>query len=114
MKVNELLAKLEKLELKQVAGEMGNANAIEGVYIGDLLSLVMSRAQEGNLWITIQAHENVVAVASLVDISAIIVAEGIHVEEGTIDKANELGLPIFESKRTAFELAKALIEAGVS
>lgn len=111
MKVNELLA---KLQLNQVAGESGNENAIEGIYIGDLLSLVMSRAQEGNLWITIQAHENVVAVASLVDVSAVIVAEGIHVEAGTIAKANELDIPIFESKSTAFDLAKALIEAGIS
>lgn len=110
MKVNEILA---RAELEQVAGESGNGNDIQGVYIGDLLSLVMSRAQEGNLWITIQAHENIVAVASLVDVSAIVVAEGIHVEAGTIEKANELDIPIFESKASAFELSKIMIEMGI-
>ncbi len=110
MKVSEMLV---RAELKQVAGESGNGNEIQGVYIGDLLSLVMSRALEGNLWITIQAHENIVAVASLVDVSAIVVAEGIHVEVDTIAKANELDIPIFESKASAFELSKTMIELGI-
>ena len=110
MKVSEMLA---KAELVQVAGESGNGNEIKGAYIGDLLSLVMSRALDGNLWITIQAHENIVAVASLVEVGAIVVAEGIHVESGTIEKANELDIPIFESKKSAFELAKTIIELGI-
>jgi predicted transcriptional regulator len=102
------------MEMTQVAGVAGNDKEIKGAYIGDLLSLVMSRAQEDNLWVTIQAHENVVAVASLVDVSAIIVAEGITVEAGTIAKANDLDIPIFECGLPAFAIAKALIEAGVS
>ncbi len=62
---------------------------IDGVYIGDLLSWVMGRAQSGNAWITIMSNINILAVASLSDTSCIILAEGVKVDD--------------EVKKTAFE-----------
>ncbi|MCT4661649.1 MAG: serine kinase [Tissierellales bacterium] len=86
---------------------------LRGVYIGDLLSVVMGKAKEGQLWLTIQTHLNIIAVASLLEVAAIIVVEGMKVEEATISKANEVGIPIFESDMSAYELAKVLAEEGV-
>ena len=54
---------------------------INGVYVGDLLSWVMGRAEEDQLWVTIMTNSNVIAVASLVNVSAVILAEGVEFEE---------------------------------
>ena len=62
MKVKELV---EKLNLKVLSGEKGLDREIDGCYISDLLSDVMGNAMEGNIWITLQTHKNVMAVASL-------------------------------------------------
>ena len=62
MKVQELV---DKLGLKVLAGAQGLDREIDGCYISDLLSDVMGNAMEGNIWITLQTHKNVMAVASL-------------------------------------------------
>lgn len=101
-----------KLQLDVVAK---NENEIEinGVYIGDLLSIVMSKAKEKNVWITIQTHLNILAVAELLDISAIIVAENMEISKDTIAKANDIGIPLFKSKLSAYEIACKLYEMDV-
>lgn len=80
----------------------------QGVYIGDLLSWVMGRAEGDNLWITIMSNINIVAVAALADVAAIILAEGVTLEENVIKTAKEKGINIFSSTMTAYELAAAL------
>ncbi|WP_427338956.1 DRTGG domain-containing protein [Caloranaerobacter sp. DY30410] len=103
---------VKELEL-EVLTEKNIENNVEGVYIGDLLSLVMANASENNLWITIQTHLNVIAVATLVGLSAVLIAEGMEVEDETIKKANEVGIPVLRSKLSAYELACRLHELGV-
>lgn len=80
-------------------------NPITGIYCGDLLSLVMANAQEGNVWITIQSHINVVAVASLIGLAAIIVVEGNPVDPDVIEKADEEGIAVFTTKNSAYDIA---------
>ena len=65
MKISDII---EPLELKCVT-EGDNSRDITGCYIGDLLSWVMSKAQSGNIWITIMTNVNIVAVASLTDVA---------------------------------------------
>lgn len=103
MKVNELA---EKLKLRVLVSG-GNAE-ISGCYIGDLLSLVMSRAQEGEVWLTVQTNVNIIAVAVLTEISCIIVTEGMEVPEETLRKAEEQGVALFQSSQTSYELACVL------
>lgn len=86
---------------------------VTGVYCGDLLSLVMSKAKKGDIWITIQSHINVVAVASLVDISAIIIVEGSEIELGVIEKAQEEGIAIFTTSSSAYEIASLCVRQGL-
>lgn len=105
---------IEELKLEIVVGETGIRNIeVEGVYIGDLLSLVMAKAKHDEIWITIQTHMNVVAIADLLDLSAILVAENMEIDEDTIEKAAELDKVILKSNLPAFELACKLHDLGM-
>ncbi len=90
--------------LKLLAGSGGLDNQVEGAYVSDLLSWVMSHARKGNVWITVQSHTNVVAVACLVDLSCIIIAEGVEVDGDTLEKAEEKGIPILASEKDAYSI----------
>lgn len=105
MKVKNLA---EKLELNILTGEVGLDREIEGGYAGDLLSWVMSHGSKGNVWITVQIHSNIVAVAVLLELSCILIPENITVEQSTIDKAVSEGIPILQSKDHAFELCSKI------
>ena len=78
---------------------------IEGVYIGDLLSWVMGNANAGNLWITIMSNINIVAVASLVDVSCIILSEDVTPDEDALRTAIAKGVNIVSTKLSAYEAA---------
>lgn len=102
-----------KLELELVAGENGVNNEITNGFVGDLLSVVMGNAKEGNVWVTIQSHVNIVAVALLTGSACIIVSEGFEVEEQAISKANEEQIPILITKKSAFEITNELGKLGI-
>ncbi len=78
---------------------------IRGGYIGDLLSWVMSRAESGNAWITIMSNANICAVATLTDVSCIILAESVELDMSLTALASEKGINILSSEKSAFELA---------
>ena len=100
---------VEKLELKTVAACDGSRD-VQGVYIGDLLSWVMGRASADDAWITIMSNINIVAVAALVDVALIILAEDVEVGEDVKATAVEKGINIYSSSKTAYELAVELSE----
>lgn len=83
---------------------------ISGVYIGDLLSWVMGNAVSDNAWITIMSNINVVAVASLLDVSCVILAEGVTLEADVIKTAEEKGINILSSNLPSYETALLLSE----
>ncbi len=82
-------------------------------YMSDLLSCVMAGAAKQGIWITLQAHSNIVAVAALLDLSAVIITEGAEVEAATIAKANEEGVTLFSSGKPSFTIAGKLWEMGL-
>ena len=84
---------------------------INGVYIGDLLSWVMGKAECDNAWITIMSNVNVIAVASLVDVSCVILAEGVTLADDVLNTAKEKGINILVSGLPIYEVAKAI--AGI-
>jgi hypothetical protein len=104
---------VERLAAKVVAGEERLDRPVTGGYVGDLLSCVMAGASSGDLWITVQGHPNVVAVATLVGISAIVVAEGARIDPGTAERANSEGIPLLSSPRRSFSLVEGLVALGV-
>ena len=104
MKVNELI---EKFNLQSVCLPEPSRE-IKGAYIGDLLSWVMGRAKADDAWITIMSNRNILAVASLSDVSCIILAEGVTLEEDIIETAREKGINILRGEETAFSIAAKL------
>lgn len=105
MIVRDLL-ELEELTLIQ-EGDM--EAEVSGGYMGDLLSVVMGEAQEGQVWITIQSHVNIVAVASLKGVPAIIIAHGYEPDEETCKTAEEEGIVLLGTKLDPFSIAKKLV-----
>jgi hypothetical protein len=86
---------------------------VTGGYASDLLSWVMAKAQAGNVWITIQAHPNIVAVASLINLAGIIIAEGVVPEPAALEKAEQEGIPILITPLTMYAVAGQLYELGI-
>lgn len=78
---------------------------INGVYIGDLLSWVMGKAQSNNLWLTIMSNINVVAVASLTDVACVVLTEGVTLTEDVLNTAKQKGINIISTALTSFETA---------
>lgn len=104
MKVNELAAFDEFEVISMPDGE----REINGGYIGDLLSWVMGRAKADCGWITIMSNINIVAVASLADVSCIILAEGVTLDETVTETAKAKEVNILSTKLPAYEAALLL------
>ncbi|MCS7221429.1 MAG: DRTGG domain-containing protein [Anaerolineae bacterium] len=82
-------------------------------YASDLLSCVMAGARRGGLWVTLQAHANIVAVAALLDLSAVIITEGAMPDPETIAKANEEGVILLSTDKSTFHIVGRLWELGL-
>ncbi len=82
-------------------------------YTCDLLSWVMAHGKAGMAWITVQTHMNVIAVASLMEMAAVIIPEDIEMEEASLEKAREEGICVLQSSRTAYELCAMMAQAGL-
>ena len=95
---------VEKLNLKVFSGDNGLDHNISMGYCSDLLSDVMGNAKEGDLWITLQTHKNVMAVASLKDLSAILLVNNLTPNADTIESSNKEGIPILGTSLSAFEI----------
>ena len=84
-----------------------------GGYSSDLLSCVMAGAKKGHLWITLQAHLNIVAVAALNDVAAIILTENAQPDAASIAKANQQGIVLLSTPRATYEVNGMLWELGI-
>ncbi|MGL5674800.1 MAG: DRTGG domain-containing protein [Cellulosilyticaceae bacterium] len=96
----------EKMNLGLLTGEEGLEREIRDGHVGDLLSYVMAHAKEGDVWVTIQGHINTVAVASLVGVSAIVLAAKSEATEEMLAKAKEEGIPVLTTPLSSFEFCK--------
>jgi hypothetical protein len=84
-----------------------------GGYASDLLSCVMAGAKHQNLWVTLQAHINIVAVAALLDLTAVIVTENAQPDPAVIAKADQEGLILLSTQQTTFAVAGQLWQMGL-
>jgi len=99
---------VKELNIKVECGKDQLTREVTGGYVGDLLSDVMANSKEGNLWITRQTHQNIVAVASLKELAGIILVQGKEPEEDTLGKASKEGIPILVTDLYTFEVAGKL------
>jgi predicted transcriptional regulator len=105
MTVSELVT---KVELKVFAGNSGLNREIEGGYSSDLLSDVMGNADAGSVWITLQGHKNVMAIASLKELAAVIIVNNSKPEADMIEQANIEGIPVLGTSLGSFEISGIL------
>ena len=82
-------------------------------YASDLLSCVMAGAQKKSVWVTLQAHANIVAVAALLDLSAVIITEGAMPDAASIAKANEEGIILLCTPKPTWNVVGRLWEMGL-
>jgi len=107
MKLKEII---EKLQLKVLAGQENLEAEVTGGYTSDLLSDVIANSKQGNLWITLQIHQNIIAVSKLKDLSGIIIVNNRAPDEDTLGKAKEENVPLLGSEEIAFEVSGKLYE----
>jgi predicted transcriptional regulator len=107
MKLADLIT---KLDLQVISGVNGFSNEVTGGYVSDLLSDVMGNSKEGNVWITLQTHQNIIAVASLKELAAIIIVKGALPDSDTIAKSEIENIPVLSSALDTFSLAGKLYE----
>ena len=101
---------IEALHLEVFSGSEGLTNEVTGGYASDLLSDVMGNADAGRIWVTLQTHKNSVAVASLKDLSAIILVHGFKPEEDAALQSNEEHIPVLGTSDGAFEISGKLFK----
>ena len=100
MTVKELV---EKMNLTVFCGQGNLDREIKGGYTSDLLSDVMGFAREGQVWITLQTHKNVLAIASLKELAAILLVKGNKPEEDMLEQAVDEGIPVLGTDAQTFE-----------
>jgi hypothetical protein len=96
---------VKTLDLKVRCAEDSLVNVVRGGYTGDLLSDVMANSREGDIWITRQVHQNIIAVASLKEHSGIILVNSCEPNADTLEKAVKEKIPIMISDLSAFNLS---------
>lgn len=78
---------------------------VTGCYCGDLLSWVMSRAREGDAWLTVMGNINSVAVAVLTDCACVVLTENSPLDEAAREKALQQGVTFLSGEKNAYELS---------
>lgn len=110
MKLEEAV---NKLEIKKITGFFDGEKSISGAYTSDLLSDVMANAKKDNLWITLQTHLNIVAVATLKELTAIIIVLDKEIDKDTLEKAEAENVTILKTPLTAYQVSGKLYELGI-
>jgi predicted transcriptional regulator len=110
MKLTELI---KKLALTVQSAEKMLDREVTGGYTSDLLSDVMANSRAGDIWVTIQGHPNVVAVATLRDLAGIILANGRQPDAETVQRAEEEGIPILCTPLPTYEIVGRLYRLGI-
>jgi predicted transcriptional regulator len=101
---------VEKFNLRVYSGSAGLDREVKGGYCSDLLSDVMGFAEGGSVLVTIQAHKNVMAVASLKELAAVVLVKGIQPEQDTVEASESEGIPVLGTSEQCFEFAGALYD----
>jgi hypothetical protein len=99
---------VESLRLKVLTAPEKLDEEVSGGYASDLLSDVMAHSKEKNIWITLQTHQNIVAVAKLKDIAAVLIVNDRRPDPETAAKAEAEKVPLLLTELSAFEIAGRL------
>jgi len=103
----------ERLSLESLSDEEGLNREVTGGYASDLLSDVMAHGRAGDIWVTLQSHRNIIAVAALKELAAVVLVNGRTADPDTLTAAGQEGIPVLSSRLPAFELIGQLYELGI-
>lgn len=104
---------IKLLGLEHLAGDVDGSRTVSGAYTGDLLSDVMANSKKDNVWVTLQTHANIIAVASLKELAAVLIVQGKKIDNDTAEKANQEKIPVLSSALNSFQLSGKLYENGI-
>jgi predicted transcriptional regulator len=110
MRIADIVNSL-KMEVK--TGQELLDREVTGGYVSDMLSDVIAHAHEGDIWVTLQTHLNIIPVASMNNISAIVIVNGRTPDEDTLEKAKDEQVPILGTEMTAFQVVGELHKLGI-
>jgi shikimate kinase len=111
VKLTELI---QKLNLGVRSAKASLEREVTGGYASDLLSDVIANSKEGDIWVTLQIHHNIVAVASMNNLAGVILVNGREPEKETIEKAETENLAIMVTDMPTFELVGRLYSLGIT
>ena len=99
--------------LEVLVGADGLDREVMGGYASDLLSCVMAGAEVGDVWVTLQAHQNVVAVASLTGVACVVITEGARPDTDTVARAEREGVILLATQEDTFCTVVGLARLGL-
>lgn len=103
----------EKLQLEVRTGQDRLETEVRRGYASDLMSDVLANADTGDVWITLQTHQNVVAVSLMKSLAGVILVNNREPMADTLEKAAAEGMPLMVSDLPAFELIGRLYQLGI-
>ncbi len=104
---------VRQLDLKVLTFMPENDLEVRYGYASDLLSDVLGQAPPGALWVTLQCHPNVIAIASLLDLSAVLLVGGILPDQATLERGQGTGVTILSTELPTFEIVGRLYQLGL-
>jgi hypothetical protein len=104
---------VKKLELNVQSGGDLLEREIAGGYVTDILSDVLAHAVSGDIWVTIQIHLNIIPIASMKELSGIIIVNGRQPDEETLEKAYTEHVPVLGTAMSAFQVVGKLYQLGI-
>jgi len=99
------------IRCEAITGDINMDREIRTGYTSDLLSDAIANIEEDSVWITMQRHINILGVAKLKDVVAIVIPRNLQVEQSVIVKAREEGIAILRGPQTAFEISALIYNA---
>ncbi len=102
---------IENIRFEVVTGDINMDREIRTGYTSDLLSDAIANIEESSVWITMQRHINILGVAKLKDVVAVVIPRNLQVEQSVVDKAREEGIAILRGPQTAFEISALIYNA---
>ncbi|MCK5199853.1 MAG: hypothetical protein KAR21_15955 [Spirochaetales bacterium] len=103
----------DKLNLKVLSGNGHLESNVSRGYVSDLMSDVIAHGKEGDIWITCQTHVNVVAIAMMKNMAAVILIQDRELIPAAAAKAEQEGLPVLSSSESAFKVVGKLYQLGI-
>ena len=110
MKLTDII---DQLGLHVQAGAEYVDREVKGGYVSDMLSDVLKHASEGDVWVTLQIHLNVMAIAGMREIAAIIIVNDRQPDEETLEKATAEHIPVLGTHMNAYQVVGKLYQLGL-